>query len=209
MGFLQSAVSRLNYDSFKKTGAEWVISDDDGNPILPIYSVLGLPNITAGGAAVSAPVEENSFQTYNKTSEPISISMDIVFQGTNAEIQSALEKVLELKNSTEKFSIVTPFYEFQNFTLENFGYSLTAENGYGSVVVSLSCVEVKEVTATYTSVSQESIQANQTTISESDATEPSDVTTVDTGRTATATPTAEETAAAEPRRKSILASITG
>lgn len=207
MGFLQSAISRLNLDSFKRTGAEWVISDDDGNPVLPTYSVIGIPNITSGGQAVSAPVEENSFQTYNKTTEPMSISMDIAFQGTNAEIQSALDKVSELKESTEKFSIITPYYEFQNFTLENYGYSLTAENGYGSVAVSLSCVEVKEVAAAYTSVSQEAIQENQKTISETDAANPSDVSVVDTGRTATVAPTTEEEAAAEPKRKSILASL--
>lgn len=223
MGFLQSAI--IGYGAARLGKArlgseEWTITDKNGNALLPIYSINGLPSITAGGKAVSAPVEQNSFQTYNKTSEPIEVQMDIVFEGTNAEIQNGLTKTLELKESTETFSIVTPYYEFENMTLESLNYSQTTSNGLGSVLVSLVCREVKEVTVAYTTVSQKAIQANQqapassagadsTPISAADATDPSDTSMVDTGQTATAAPSYSEAETAEPKRQSVLKQMGG
>lgn len=218
MAFLQTAISAINTATTLMGKQDWTITDENGKPILPIYSVNGIPSITAGGEAVSAPVEENSFQSYNKTTAPIAIQIEIVFQGTNSELQNALTKTLELKNSTRLFSIVTPYYEFQSMTLASFDYSQTTTDGQGSVVVKMNCQEVKEVAAAYATVSQDAIQANQqaastaasgggsggSSISEADAADPSDVSTVDTGQTAPDQPTSSEEETAEPKRQSIL-----
>lgn len=171
------------------SGVEWMIADEAGNSILPVYSVLSV-DVTMDGRAVSDPIEEGSFTTYNKTTSPISIDMGISFQGDKASLQEAVTKAKELKESVNTFSIVTPYYEFENMTLERLSYNMRVENGLGVLVVSLSCVEVKEVQAAYTSVSQTAIQAAQ-------CSNASNASTVDTGQTTTATPTEEEQEKAE------------
>lgn len=172
------------------SGVEWMIADEAGNSILPVYSVLSV-DVTMDGKAVSDPIEEGSFTTYNKTTSPISIDMEISFQGDKASLQEAVTKAKELKESVNTFSIVTPDYEFENMTLERLSYNMRVENGLGVLVVSLSCVEVKEVQAAYASVSQAAIQAAQ-------CSNASNVSTVNTGQTTTSEPTKNEQEQAEP-----------
>lgn len=174
------------------SGVEWMIADEAGNSILPVYSVLSV-DVTMDGRAVSDPIEEGSFTTYNKTTPPISIDMEISFQGDKASLQEAVTKAKELKESVNTFSIVTPYYEFENMTLERLSYNMRVENGLGVLVVSLSCVEVKEVQAAYTSVSQTAIQAAQ-------CSNASNASTANTGQTTTSEPTDSEQERAEPEK---------
>lgn len=193
MGFFQSV-----------SDTEWLIADGSGNPVLPLYSYIS-HSIDAGGSAVSAPIEEGSFNSYNKTSEPKKITIEVSFSGTRAELHEALDKVDELKESTKTFSIITPYYEYENFTLESYSSDMRTETGWGVMFVTLQCVEIKETQAMYSSVSQDAIQSAQTSsISADDATNPSDVSTVETGQTATSAPTAAQESTAAPQRESIL-----
>lgn len=142
------------------------------------------------GMVVSDPVEEGSFTTYNKTSAPVSIDIMVSFQGDKASLQEAITKVKELKEGLTTFSIVTPYYEFESMTLERLSYDMKVENGLGVLIVTMTCIEVKEVEAAYTSVSQTAIQAAQ-------CANASNASTVNTGQTTTSTPTGEEQEKAE------------
>lgn len=171
------------------SGVEWVIADGSGNSLLPAYSVISI-DVQMDGQVVSDSIEGGSFTTYNKTNAPMSITMTISFQGNKSALQEAITKVKELKESTETFSIVTPYYEFENMTAETLSYKMSLENGLGVLFVDLTCVEVKEVEAAYTSVSQSAIQASQ-------CANASNTSTVNTGQTTTSTPSEEEQEAAE------------
>lgn len=185
--------------------SDWAITDSGGGDLLPFYSFISA-SIQMGGQVVSEPVELGSFTSYNKTSDPAQVTLELAFQGERSDLQQALTQVKELKESTDLFSIVTPYYEFENMTLQDYSFEWRTENGLGSVVVSLTCVEVREVEAAYGVVSQDAITAAQETppITEANAADPSDVSTQDTGMTATAAPTTAENTVVEPKRKSIL-----
>lgn len=185
------------------SAVEWTITDSAGNTALPISSFVSAM-VTSEGQVVSEAIEAGSFATYNKTAAPIEIKLELAFQGTKAEIQEVLATFETSKEGTEKYSIVTPYHEYQNMTLARFDYDMTADNGLGRVIVNATFEEIKEVAAAFSQVSADAITAAQVS-------DPSDVSTVDTGQTmTTATTTAEasaaETAGTTARRKSILKS---
>lgn len=183
----------------KKT--DWALKKN-GADLLSITSFLSA-SITSGGSVVSAPVEEGSFTSYNKTADPLAVKIEAAFQGTKAELQTILESLESLKESTDTFSIVTPYAEYENMTLASYQFESRTENGVGVLFVTMDTEEVKEVSAAYTTVSAEAIQANQ-------AANASDASTVDTGQTATASLSTSETAQAQAsgtaatRRKTLL-----
>lgn len=183
----------------KKT--DWALKKN-GADLLSITSFLSA-SVTSGGSVVSAPVEEGSFTSYNKTADPLAVKVEAAFQGTKAELQTILESLETLKESTDTFSIVTPYAEYENMTLASYQFESRTENGVGVLFVTMDTEEVKEVSAAYTTVSAEAIQANQ-------AANASDASTVDTGQTATASLSSSETAQAQAsntaatRRKTLM-----
>lgn len=183
----------------------WVVLNDKSQNALALKSIESL-SITHGGSAVSEPIEEGSFTSYNKTTEPISIELEAMMQGETTALQSALTRLSELQNSVEKLSISTPYYEYQNMTLESFDYEMSTTNGLGMLAVKLSLVEVRESAAAYSEVSADAITASQ-------AASASDVSVIDTGSATTQTPTAEEMQAGERaeemvKKKSLAKEIT-
>ena len=183
------------------SSAEWVIADESGNSILPVYSVISV-DVQMDGRTVSDPVEEGSFTTYNKTSAPTTIDMEVSFQGDKASLQEAVTKAKEIKEGVTTFSIVTPYYEFENMTLERLSYKMRVENGLGILIASMMCTEVKEVDADYTSVSQTAIQASQ-------CANASNTSTVNTGQTTTSILTTAEQSAAEEDATTITKVLEG
>lgn len=185
-------------------GGEWTIASSGGSSLLPVYSLLDV-DVTMDGAVVSEQIEEGSFESHNKTSAPIQITLNVAFNGSASDLQEALTKVRDLKESVSTFSIVTPYYEFENMTLERFNTKMTVTDGLGVLYCELSCVEIREVAAAYGVVDQSVIQQAQqeSPIAQADAANPSDVSAVNTGQSAPASLNTSESAAASPQRESI------
>lgn len=175
----------------------WSIVDDSGTPIISFKTLLKA-EYRSSGSVVFEPIEQNSFATYNKTSEPMEYFFEVALQGastlpgfTNNNFAAALTRLEELKVGTETFSFITPFKAFYNLTLE--GYSTVFEHTTSMIVIGLQCKEVKEVQQGYTNVELKNDTASDVKpISQSDASNPDNVDTSDTGITNTTTPTSEE-----------------
>lgn len=159
----------------------WRIADEKGNSVLSFRSVLGM-SVTAGGSVVSDSIEEGSFTSYNKTSDPLEITLEIGFQGEVDELQESITKVAELKESVATFSIITPYIEYENMTLENFDYEIKTENGLGVLIVNVIFREIREVQAAYSQVDAETIRQNQEDLASADCTDASDSSVVDGGQ---------------------------
>lgn len=200
----------MGFFQFIGNNAEWILADEAGNPVLPIHSFIGI-DVSASGNTASAPIEKGSFNSYNKTRAPKQLTIDVSFQGSEAELHEAIDVLDELQQSTNVFSIITPQYEFENYTLESYSFSQRVDSGGGGILfASLTCVEIQETAAAYSSVSQDAIQSSQASpVTAADAANPSDVSTVETGQVATATPTEAEESEASGQRESILYKING
>lgn len=129
----------------KDAAAEWAFSDN----VLPNAGIFEM-QIRCGGSVVYGNVEENSFASYNKTTEPLEITALLAFSGSDSYLQSVLARLKMLKESVTTFSIETPTYEYENFTLEHYDYALRREDGRGALYINAIFIEIKEVSVSYT-----------------------------------------------------------
>lgn len=168
----------------------YMIADEGGSPIIGFKSLLKA-DYNSNGTVVSEAIEQNSYATYNKTTEPREFYFEVALQAPNNDFSAAISKLEELKKGTEVFHFVTPFSEFENLTLE--GYSITIETYTSMLVVGLQCKEIIEVQQGYTKV-----EVNDATpINAGDASNPDNADTVNTGMTGTRSPSSEESSQGE------------
>lgn len=165
-------------DYRKSLKSDWEFSDN----VLPNAHFIDV-DISYGGSVVSAPIEQGSFFSYNKTTEPIQINATLAFDGSNTYLQSVLKNLNTLKNSVTIFSIITPFSEFQSMTLESYDYSLRTRNGLGVLYIKANFVEIKEIVVSY---------GNENTITQKQSKDVSAVSTVQSGLKQPTIPTTEE-----------------
>lgn len=191
---------------------QWMIADERGNSILPIKSILSL-SVTSGGSVVADAIEEGSFTSYNKTTEPLEINMEIGFEGEDWELHHALTSLTELKDSVATFSIITPYHEYENMTLENYDYEMKTENGLGALIANCTFKEIREVKPAYSQVDASTIQQNQDenraaqSISSDDCSDASDSSVEDGGQVSSSTPNGDEGTAAEEDNRTILKTV--
>lgn len=189
---------------------QWMITDEKGNSILPIKSILSFA-VTSGGSVVADAIEKGSFTSYNKTTEPLEINMEIGFEGEDWELNHALTSLSELKDSVATFSITTPYHEYENMTLENYDYEMKTENGLGALIANCTFKEIREVKPAYSQVDASTIQQNQDenrateseSISSDDCFDASDSSVEDGGQVSPSTPTGDEGTAAEEDNRSM------
>lgn len=165
-------------DYRKSLKSDWEFSDN----VLPNAHFIDV-DISYGGSVVSAPIEQGSFFSYNKTTEPIQINATLAFDGSNTYLQSVLKNLNTLKNSVTIFSIVTPFSEFQSMTLESYDYNLRTRNGLGVLYIKANFVEIKEIVVNY---------GDESTITQKESKDVSAVSTVQGGLKQPTIPTTEE-----------------
>ena len=182
------------------SAAEWSFSDN----VLPNAAIFEL-QIRCGGTVVSSPIEAGSFISYNKTNEPMEINATLAFSGSDSFLQSVLDSLNALKTSVTTFSIQTPLYEYENFTLQNYDYSMRREDGRGVLYVNALFLEIREVQVLYTDTES---------ITETDSKDPSAVSNVNGGLKQAQQPssvesTAGEASASAVKKQSLLSSMIG
>lgn len=182
------------------SAAEWSFSDN----VLPNAAIFEL-QIRCGGTVVSSPIEAGSFISYNKTNEPMEINATLAFSGSDSFLQSVLDSLNTLKTSVTTFSIQTPLYEYENFTLQNYDYSMRREDGRGVLYVNALFLEIREVQVLYTDTES---------ITETDSKDPSAVSNVNGGlkqaqQPSTVESAAGETSASAVKKQSLLSSMIG
>lgn len=168
----------------------YTIAGNDGTPIIGFKTLLKA-EYKSSGKTVFEPIEQNSFATYNKTTEPREFNFTVALQYPNNDFASAMAKLEELKRGTDVFSFVTPFTEFASLTLE--GYTTTIETFTSMMVIDLACKEIIEVQQGYANVKVN----DATPIGQGDASNSDNADTVNTGMTGANGSTGEEQKQAE------------
>ena len=175
-------------DYIKSRKSEWTFSDD----VLPGALVFDM-SINYGGSVVSSPIEEGSFFSYNKTTEPMQVNATLSFVGSDTYLQSVLDRLYTLKNSVTMFSINTPMYEFENMNLESYSFDLKREDGRGVLYVKANFIEIREITVSY----------ENTNISEEQSKDVSAVSTVQGGLKQAQNPTSLQQTAGEASKEKV------
>jgi hypothetical protein len=144
---------------------------ENDKPVLDYGSVISL-EFTCEGEVVSVPIEQGSFTTYNKTKSPDLVRLQMVFCNDQSTLQRAVATLKQLQKGTQLLNLTTPVQIISNLTIESCNYQQTTENSFGILFVDITLVEVKQAQRQY---------AKQT-ITQKNAKNPSNASTVNTGK---------------------------
>lgn len=180
-------------NKWRSPSSTWSFS---GN-VLPNAGIFDMA-VRCGGSVVDSPIEQGSFFSYNKTTEPLEITATLSFEGSDTLLQSVLSNLKTLKDSVTLFSIITPTYEYENMTLQNYDYSFTREQGLGVLYIHAVFKEIKEVIVAYTQQ-----QTVSSPITESGTADVSAVSETQEGNIRAVTPSSTEQAAGEASARNV------
>jgi hypothetical protein len=128
-------------------GPQWGVFNQDGTIALQPDSMISL-DFRRDWKIPNYPVEQGSFESYNKVSLPSYTRIRLSKGGTNADRQAFLEQVAAVAASLDLYDVVMPEGTLiQNVNFINYGINRTATNGVGLLSVDLELEEIR-VTAT-------------------------------------------------------------
>jgi hypothetical protein len=189
---------------------QYIIKDEDGNEVA-FHSMLEIA-MGASSQIPTEPIEKGSFADYNRVIAPNEGSCRLALEGTDSDIQTALQALDELERGLKKVELITPFETYENLMLTSYDYRRDGHSGFNVLQVDLKLKEVREVESAKTTASV-SEPPPPPPVTEEASADASCVSSEDGGQYQTYSPSNEETATAESEaggtRRSILKDILG
>lgn len=124
----------------------WRIISEQGGDAVNFSSMLEF-SVNAGGSALTTPIEEGSFATYNKIQSPLDISLQLAVDGDAYAQQAAVDRLEEMRNGLEKVALSTPYEYYDSLTIDSFSHRRAQGLANHALVADLHLVEVREVGA--------------------------------------------------------------
>lgn len=101
------------------------------------------------------PVEQGSFESYNKVRLPFEVRVMMTMGGTETERNAFLSTIEDISDSYDLYDVVTPDFTYVNANITHFDYRRTAENGVSLIAVTLWLQEVRlEASSEFTETAQ-------------------------------------------------------
>ncbi len=143
--FNPTSVNGLNGN----TRAEGWALVTEGGGIIDFDSIISI-DVDSTNKVIQSPTEMGGFCMYNKAVGPTMVTLDIVVSGSDERRARTVSALLDLSNSTDLLTLITPEYEFAGFNLDSCKYSRNADDGVDAVYLTLSLTEIRQVTQQYT-----------------------------------------------------------
>ncbi|MDE9539812.1 phage baseplate protein [Xenorhabdus bovienii] len=130
-------------------GNYWGIFNQYGIPLLLADNVISL-QYQNQYRVVSAPIENGSFATYNKVSDPYKVTVQLTKgSGGTLERGAFLAQLEILAKSTLKFHVVTPEFVYTNAAIVGYDLAREAKDGATLIKVNVHLEEIREVRVKY------------------------------------------------------------
>src|SRR6202035_2919805 len=100
------------------------------------------------------PVERGGFASYNKVEMPGNPTVSLVLDGSQSDRTSFLAAIDGACKSTTLYNVATPEVTYANHTIERYSYRRQANRGAFLFVVEVSLIEVRQLSAVYTTTTQ-------------------------------------------------------
>ena len=154
-------------------------------------------NAEENSSLPSEPIEMSSFATYNRIIDPVNAKCRLALQGSDAEIQSTLNKLSELRKGLEKLTLITPSASYSNLMLQSFDYRKDNHTGHNVLIVDLTFIEVREVASFLTTSSVTEPEPEAAHVTPGEAADGSVVSTEDMGEVQAQSPSSSESDSAQ------------
>jgi hypothetical protein len=165
-------------------GPQWGIFNQDGSLAIQPDSMISL-DFKKDYKIPNYPVEQGSFQSYNKVTLPRGIKVRMSKGGSNSDRANFIVQVNSAANSLNLYNVVVPEGTLtKNVSVLNYAFSRTSTNGVGLLSVDIEFIEIMTTaTATFSNTAA-----------------PSGANPVSAGSVQPQTPTAAQSAAASQSR---------
>lgn len=94
---------------------------------------------------VNTPIESGSFMTYNKTVNPVELTVTLSKEGYAYELEDFAKRIRNDAKTTKLFDIQTPTGAYKNYNIVGVDYSITEGHGTNLLVCDVRFKEVKEI----------------------------------------------------------------
>ena len=99
---------------------------------------------------ISSPVEEGGFVSYNRTSAPAAIGLQVAIKGLPDELMSSLTDLEVMMEQTDLLTLITPDTVYQDYNMVKLQYSRKPEDGLDVAYIDIGLEEVRQVDSKYT-----------------------------------------------------------
>lgn len=134
--------------------SSWAILNSSGDPVCA-YDGIASCTVTEGSQVLTEPLENGEVAAFNKVRSPDSVQLQLIISQDKTTQEAALSDLRSLKSAVGEESLctlVTPFFVIDNLALEAIGQSRTSDQNANLLVVDLSFLTVKAVSAGSASV---------------------------------------------------------
>lgn len=175
----------------KSQPPQYILKDEDGNQVA-FYAMMEM-GMTSSSQLPSEPIEKGSFANYNRIIDPYEGTCRLALEGTESEIQQALDGLEELRKGLKKIEFIMPFANYENLMLESYDYRRDSHSGFNLLQVDVRLKEIREVESARTTTSVE----EPPEITQEASADASCVSSEDGGQYQTYSPTSTEAEASE------------
>lgn len=128
--------------------AKWGLFDVNGNQLIDVDNVVSV-SFKQDTRVSNFPVEAGKFASYNKVTTPYASTLRITKGGSISERAAVLAALADVVNSTSLNTIITPEGSYLNANVVSYDFTRTSN----LLVVDIQILEVKQVSPSYTRVS--------------------------------------------------------
>ena len=121
---------------------QWGIFDQSGNLVIEPDSFVDL-EYTQTWRLPNYPMEQGSFQSYNKVQTPFDVRVTVAKGGSNGDRIAFLSSIDTAANSLDLYNVNTPDWSYSNVSIEHYNYKRTATNGVTLLKVELALLEIR------------------------------------------------------------------
>ena len=137
----------------KSQPPQYILKDEDGNEVA-FYAMMEM-GMTSSSQLPTEPIEKGSFANYNRIIDPYEGTCRLALEGTESEIQQALDGLEELRKGLKKIEFIMPFANYENLMLESYDYRRDSHSGFNLLQVDVRLKEIREVESARTTTSVE------------------------------------------------------
>lgn len=183
----------------KSQPPQYILKDEDGNQVA-FYAMMEM-GMTSSSQLPTEPIEKGSFANYNRIIDPYEGTCRLALEGTESEIQQALDGLEELRKGLKKIEFIMPFASYENLMLESYDYRRDSHSGFNLLQVDVRLKEIREVESARTTTSVE----EPSEITQEASADASCVSNEDGGQYQTYSPTDAETETANTESNKTMA----
>jgi len=138
--------------------SKWAILDDSGRTVLQPDTYTDF-QIRSEAIIPNYPVEQGGFSSYNQVDKPYNIKITAVVTGSGDLSRGQfVQSVIDLKESLNLSTIVTPDAVFSDAKLISYGWSQRSNHGLTMLMVELIFQEVRQTATAVITVAKPSGQ---------------------------------------------------